>query len=241
MASVTGNGYYLNQWLNLTNSANITVGSTTSTITWIEQNPPSWTWPVTTNTVSAATPTYIWADWIRQSEVDDNWRAWNARHYLNVAPPPLSPEQAQRAHADLVAGAEAQARVRELARTTAFELLATVLDEDQLRDHRQRQFFEVVAASGRRYRIRTNAGAAGNVRLMVGASGDEEAASFCAHLYSGEPTADSFIAQKLALEDDEEGFLAVANCTPHVAGLVLPRLARTRHLRALPDPERMVA
>jgi len=206
------------RWPEWTTSSNtvtepILVTVTTGSVTWPVWN-QEW-WHVATNTTASTT----WLEWNQQ---------W-VQVPIQMRPP--SNEEQRRRHQEYQARQQQQQQQRGRAQATALALLAELLSEDQLRDHQQRKFFDVVADSGRRYRILTNGSKSGNVRLMVGDQGDVEAAVLCAHLYGTEPTADSFIAQKLALEDDEEGYLAIANVSRLRPGIELPRPPRATALR----------
>jgi hypothetical protein len=95
----------------------------------------------------------------------------------------------------------------------AESLLASLLDEDQLRSYLRHGWFDVTGSAGGRYRIRRN-GQAGNVDEMP-PRGDERTASLCIHPYGGFHDADAHAAQYLALVTDELGFRRTANRTPH--------------------------
>lgn len=203
----------------------------------------TWYWPTTTSSSTFIyTNDYIWSSWntTTASVTNSTWEWWvqhNSSEGTRIIPTPaLTPEQAAAQEAERVeqqARWAEQQRVHDLAQATARSLLEAMLTEAQLRDHQQRGFFEVLAESGRRYRINTKGSAAGNVKLMVGESGEQIAASVCAHLFGREPWADSWIAQKLALEDDEEGFWAVANPSWRQR-IEVPQPMRTRALRERP-------
>jgi hypothetical protein len=117
---------------------------------------------------------------------------------------------------------QAQLAVRERERAAADELagklLLACLDENQARDHLELGWFDVISSRGRRFRIFTRTSVrgqgsrpsqAGNVVLLSG-QGQQEA-RYCVHPPDGLPHADAWLAQKLALEADEDTVLAVAN------------------------------
>lgn len=208
----------------------------------------TWYWSTTTSATTTITWPHdlAWQTWGTQTntiQLNSTWETWNWTDPVYPVRPisvPPTPEQLIEAEAHRAAQERLwadQQQERELANATARVLLEAVLSETQLRDHQQHGFFEVLSAAGRRYRIHTGNGSnAGNIKLMVGESGEQVAASLCAHLYGREPVADSWIAQKLALEDDEEGFWAVANPSwhrPREIEVPTPQF-RTRGLRERP-------
>lgn len=101
-------------------------------------------------------------------------------------------------------------REREAAELVARGLLMAFLDERQKRDLARNAYFEVIGSSGRRWRIRTGRGYSGNVDLMPEV-GDIRIATYCAHGADLMPASDHYLIQKLALEDDDVAFIAVAN------------------------------
>jgi hypothetical protein len=94
---------------------------------------------------------------------------------------------------------------RRQARLRAEALLWAWLSPAQRRQYRTRRWFEVTAASGRRYRIlRGGVGAATSPRVWLLHRGD-----------SPVPVADEMLANKLLLETDERRFLATAHRFPY--------------------------
>ena len=88
-------------------------------------------------------------------------------------------------------------------------LLTAYLDEKQKKDLAEKNHFEVVDKSGKRYRIKR--GIAGNVFLL-----DEYRKTkkkFCIHPIDSVPTADAMLSQLIWLKWNEEEFLKVANVT----------------------------
>jgi len=99
--------------------------------------------------------------------------------------------------------AQARARAKEL-------LLEHLTDEQRATIERHGWFIVEGGKSRRRYRIRTDRGAAGNVERL-GADGNADEC-FCGHSrYVMIPDYDDFLAQKLMLEADEDGYRALAN------------------------------
>jgi hypothetical protein len=94
---------------------------------------------------------------------------------------------------------------RRQARLRAEALLWAWLSPAQRRQYRARRWFEVTAASGRRYRILRG----GVVRLHPRGSG------YCIEATSPVPVADEMLADKLLLETDERRFLATAHRFPY--------------------------
>jgi hypothetical protein len=94
---------------------------------------------------------------------------------------------------------------RRQARRRAEALLWAWLSPAQRKQYRRRRWFEVTAASGRRYRILRG----GVVRL------DPRGSGFCIEATSPVPVADEMLANKLLLETDERRFLATAHRFPY--------------------------
>lgn len=95
------------------------------------------------------------------------------------------------------------------AASRARALLESLLTASQLATLRADGYFDVIAPSGNRYRIYE--GSHGNVALLD--NRNHETRRYCGQP-EGVPTADMMLAQKLQLEADEQGFLAVANLRP---------------------------
>jgi hypothetical protein len=93
---------------------------------------------------------------------------------------------------------------RRQARLRAEALLWAWLSPAQRKQYRARRWFEVTAASGRRYRILRG----GVVRR------DPRGSGYCIEATSPVPMADEMLANKLLLETDERRFLATAHRFP---------------------------
>jgi hypothetical protein len=97
--------------------------------------------------------------------------------------------------------AEADARAR--------ELLVSHLTDEQRDTLEKHKWFVVIGSMTRTaYRIRTDAGIAGNIAALAG---PHISYWLCCHLRTDLPAHDHFLAQKLAIEYDEPRFLFVAN------------------------------
>jgi hypothetical protein len=94
---------------------------------------------------------------------------------------------------------------RRKARLRAEALLWAWLSPAQRKQYRARRWFEVTAASGRRYRILRG----GVVRL------DPRGSAYCIEATSPVPIADEMLANKLLLETNERRFLATAHRFPY--------------------------
>jgi hypothetical protein len=182
-----------------------------------------------------------WATWVNQtgtmntqyfSPSDAAWQAWcyqrdywsitNARTFTAVQPAvPPTPEQlvAQQARvaADRLVFEEA-ARVRAektvKARARAKSLLLEFLTPEQIEYMDRHGHIPVIGSRGRRYRIKTGGSASGNVSV-VDDKGVEQG-RFCVHPSQPHdggslPLEDSWLAQVLHLQADEDGVLKVAN------------------------------
>lgn len=119
----------------------------------------------------------------------------------------LEPETEEQKAERLVREAEATAK-REKAKTRARETLLFLLDPRQREQLEAENAFELEVGS-RRYRIRP-----GRKVERLDAAG-RVTSFFCAHppTHLGLPADDIAISQKLWLETDENGFLAIANET----------------------------
>lgn len=93
-----------------------------------------------------------------------------------------------------------------VAASKAEELLLSILDAQQREDRAAKGHFEVVAKSGRRYRIYRNTH--GNVFELSPAG--KETHRLCVQP-DDVPEGDAHVAQKLMIEADEEGFRRTAN------------------------------
>jgi hypothetical protein len=110
-----------------------------------------------------------------------------------------------------------QDRERQAADELAGNLLLACLSPGQAMSHLDNGWFDVTGSRGHRFRIFTRtgvspgwgAGQSGNV-VLLDAEGKQEA-RYCVHPPDGLPHADAWLAQKLALEADEDTVLAVAN------------------------------
>jgi hypothetical protein len=107
--------------------------------------------------------------------------------------------------------AEEVAARRRAADERAFELLREHLSEAQLATLAAEGYFIVIGQrTGRRYRIRTVSGIAGNIEELAG-NDNRPTHRLCCHMEHVIPTADHFLAQKLMLESAEDDFLRIAN------------------------------
>jgi len=174
----------------------------------------------TTNTQYLSPRDTTWQEWCYQR---DFW-SMNANTFVRtpVQPVvPLTPEQlaAQqaRAEADRVVFEEA-ARVRAeknvKARARAKSLLMEFLTPEQIEYMDRHGHIPVIGSRGRRYRIKTGGTASGNVSV-VDDKGVEQG-RFCVHPRQPHdggslPLEDSWLAQVLHLQADEDGVLKVAN------------------------------
>jgi hypothetical protein len=94
---------------------------------------------------------------------------------------------------------------RRQARRRAEALLWAWLSPAQREQYRRRRWFEVTAASGRRYRVLRGA----VVRR------DPRGSGYCIEATAPVPVADEMLANKLLLETDERRFLATAHRFPY--------------------------
>jgi len=207
-------------------TASGTGGTLTSTGGWVPYPDSAWQWwNTTTTTVST---NIVWEYW------NTPYVSIGAGGGGAVYRVPTAEERAESEAREQQYRAALQQRqeVERQANVTARVLLESLLSPQQLVDLAEHKHFDVLVPSGRRYRIKCRGSKSGNVMLMDGLEGENAVASFCAHLYGKEPTTDSYIAQMLALQDDEEGFLAVANMSRYRHDIEIPAPQRARELRA---------
>ncbi len=93
------------------------------------------------------------------------------------------------------------------ARDRARSLLLSCLSPPQRKEFKAKEAFTVVAKSGRRYRIAPGF----NYNIVVLNDRGRAIGRLCAGPDEDVPVYDSMLSQKLWLENDEEGFLRVAN------------------------------
>ncbi len=185
-----------------------TGGTLTNSTVWAGWNQ---TWSSTITVGGYPTPSAAYWPWPTTSpntvaEVA-YWGGWNTA-YVETAESRRARESALRERAAIER--ERLAR-REVAEVRARQLLHEHLSAAQKRDILAHGWFELRSDTGRRWRIRA-AGIVGNVDLMPEDGSGIREASYCAHPGDHSlPRSDHHLAQKLALETDEAGFLAVAN------------------------------
>lgn len=171
---------------------------------------PQWTTSSTTSLTWTNTAPLLW-----NITTSGTTYEWQFSGYQQTPLPAYEPPS--REELDRIAAEQYRFQRERLARVTrraerAEALLASLIDEDQMRSYLTRGWFEVTGSSGGRYRINRN-GQAGNVDELA-AQGSERVASLCIHPYGGYHDADAHAAQFLALVTDEEGFRRTANRTP---------------------------
>ncbi len=230
-ATTTGNGT-VNQliwtewntaYTNVVTAASTTVTNTATTAALITNeilwhawnahytvtNIPANTTTATTITTSSATNLATWHVWN-----DTYTRNTFTNRPMRLREPTQEELQArlrqEREHRERV---EIQLVEERAAREKAELLLEQHLNEMQIRDLRERGYFEVVSHSrdGKRRKYRIRRGQHGNVRLVD--ERGKETNQYCIHPSVRVPDADAMLAQKLCLESNEELFLKTANMT----------------------------
>jgi hypothetical protein len=159
----------------------------------------------------------IWQVWN-----DSDWTGNSAYTVARVEQWQESPEERarrERVHAEAQARAEERRLERHRARARAEELLLSLLDPEQKQSYKERHFFNVISNLGRLFRIHCNGDRyAGNITFFA----DDlrtPAASLCCHPPDMSlPAPDHWLAQKLALETDEEEFCRRANISSLIPG-----------------------
>jgi hypothetical protein len=161
------------------------------------------------NTGTAASTT-VWRTWTNDTTTSGSYVITRQGYQA----PQLTPEQiaaAEQRQAEYVkAQAELQAKQKR-AKAKAEQLLVEHLTEEQEKAWKENRAIFVTAKSGRRFKIKE--GRAGNIE-EINAEG-KSIRSFCVHVEPyNVPDADNVLAQKLALEHNEEALLRVANSHP---------------------------
>jgi hypothetical protein len=181
-------------------------------------------WCYWTSTQTSATTATVWENWngstdtatITSTSTTQTWTAWNGTHFIVNAPQRARTKEEQRLwdeeQAERQRQAEERQRKQREAEQRAEELLCGNLTPDQLAEYRRSKFFVVRGnKTGKKYKVNCDRGFTGNVHEL-----DEKGAvarRLCAHIRGDmlAPKGDHFLAQKLALQHDEESFLQVAN------------------------------
>jgi hypothetical protein len=165
------------------------------------------TWNTSTSTYCTITSNQLWQTWTSEQTYGNS----SNTYYQNLAPsPPMTPEELARHNKAIE---ERQAKAAK-AKVRARSLLDSILTPEQRQYVERHGYIPVVGSKGRRYHIRTGGGASGNVVLVD--EKDSLIGRFCAHptaTHDGKyiPPEDSFVAQLLHLQDDEDDFLGKAN------------------------------
>lgn len=189
-------------------------------------------WNTWTGPVYVTTADDTWTGWARWNTTDDTWAGWNTTFSyaansirvtrLNESTVIQDPDELRKAEEE-----------RKAVRERALQLFLSLLTVAQRREYDAHRRITVIGSSGREYRIRCE-GQAGNVWLV---EADKEVAAFCAHPF-GVPDADAWVAQKLALECNDEAFLLTANVNRGAfpAGSLRAQLQEPDLTRARRDP-----
>jgi len=208
------------------------IGYSTTSTTTASSNVIWQVWNDVTVT-SASTTLNVWPQWnqvlgatnatVTTTGTDIAWRQWIVNMGTGAA------VQVNQTHARVTPRKKTEAEVREelrqqelwkkqelerqakeaLAKQNAERLLLAHLSEEQREQLKRERAFTLHLPSGRKYRI--GRGTHGNVQLLD--ESGQPIRRYCAQP-PGVPVDDAVLAQKLALETDEEGFLRVANMTP---------------------------
>lgn len=159
----------------------------------------------TTTTSTSSASTTVWVAW---NEVYEDYRVLNAQPAYVASAEEI--RASQRREEELREREKEARRKQKEAEDRAEKLLLENLDLKQRLDYRERHYFVVKGSSGRRYRIRR--GRSGNIDVIDKKGRVEH--RLCAHPNEWLPDPDTNLAQKLMLENDEEGFFKVANRHP---------------------------
>lgn len=209
-------------WSTLSSASTVTVPmmTTATTASCIIDNHRLWgLW--NRSLIFKTIPSYLEAD-------ERLWGTWNVAHQrastyightevISVFPLPETPQQrAIREEAERIRWEEEQRRQRAhnkdvaAARDKAEKLLQSALSSEQREELRTRGMFHCKSKQGTLYRIYR--GSHGNIRKIVGG---KEVEKLCIQP-NQVPEGDCMLAQKLHIENDEEGFRRTANIR-HIA------------------------
>lgn len=208
------------------------ITSTTSTST---------NWIIPTYTSTTANAAYM--SWVNRTSYNVTslsspaYQEWNERIHETQEERAARERRYARLQIRNAAISRRMKRQRDRADTLAGELLLACLSPEQVLSHLNRGFFDVIGSRGNRFRIHTTSpvgansgiGQSGNVVLLD--HEEKHQARYCVHPPDGLPHADAWLAQKLALEADEDTVLAVANLPWQRPGHVDIRPAARERLR----------
>jgi hypothetical protein len=213
-----------------------TLTTTNTTNAWYVM-PSTYTTSSSTNVIwqewvdQTTSTSTIWRNWIVTPQVTIQYQPHNYYWQNTPVAPVLTDEQIRqenelrerrRIERDRV-WREQQAQ-RTAAQVKAIRLLKHLLSDEQRAELDAHGQFHVQGSRGRRYCIRAN-GQSGNVAWVDDAG--KELGRFCAHPDGSQgylPDADAWLAQAMALQTDEDAFLAVANVHAgrRPSGLIVP-------------------
>ena len=198
--------------------------STSSDYTWT-------TWNYTYSTPITSTASTVWTSWNSSTAGTDttwgNWvyvqpydyqqmnNAWGGSAKVVELTPEQKAEQARIAEEQRVAReariaerkrlADIEAKKKEEAKKKAYELLASLLNEEQIKDLEKTGSFGFVADSGKIYRI--SEGWSHNITVTDG----KVKRTLCCHPKKAVPVHDNMTAQLLLLKYQEAEFVRMAN------------------------------
>lgn len=203
----TSNGHIWVQWVS-TGTAGTTAQTLDNGSPWVQ-----WVSGACAGTFTANTNTNVWVQW-NNGAVASLVRNGDPQPFVPPRPPTPDELAAANARAELwKKQAEEERRKREeetqrriAAEQRAEELLKAHLSAEQTEEYEKCGHFHVVGESGQRYRIRTKSPSI-NVDVI---EGGKAVRRLCAYA-PGLPPGDTFLCQKLALENNENEFLKVAN------------------------------
>jgi len=155
------------------------------------------------HTTTTDTGSGTWWPWqVPQILPMETWQPWQVPQILPMETWQVPETDAQRQAREAERAREVEARVR------AEALLRDCLTAEQAAQLLHADAFELLTASGRRYRVRR--GRAGNVERLELTG--HPTRRYCLHpADAAVPEADVMLAQKLLLESDEDAFLRIAN------------------------------
>lgn len=184
-------------------------------------------WVTDSNSTTTADCGYVWQQWVTGTADSSNttttiWYNWagqigNGEVHIRVGqgqlrePTPEEREAIRKSQEEWSRKQEEERKARARADKKARKLFLDVVGKRKYKEFRKRKYYDVIAASGKRYRLKLMA----RIEEMDGAFGDTVKAQLCVHP-DNVPAYDTLVAQLLFLlagKEGEEQLVKTANRT----------------------------